>query len=185
MKIGNFTFQNTPIEGLRVIASKGFEDTRGVFYETYQQEAFKAAGISEVFCQDNQSFSKKGVLRGLHFQTPNYQSKLVRVVSGKVYDVAVDLRTNSPTYGDFFGIELNPDGTMFYIPEGFAHGFLALEPSVFSYKCGDLYNPKGDNTLRYDAVNIPWQKIAKVAGIDGFIISEKDLKGMDCLPMRS
>lgn len=177
MKIGNFTFQNTPIEGLRVIQAKGFEDSRGVFYETYQQEAFKSAGIKDVFCQDNQSFSKKGVLRGLHFQTPNPQSKLVRVVSGKVYDVAVDIRWGSSTYGDFFGIELNPDGTMFYIPEGFAHGFLALEPSVFAYKCGDLYNPKGDNTLRYDAVNIPWIKLAQDFGIKDLIISEKDLNG--------
>jgi dTDP-4-dehydrorhamnose 3,5-epimerase len=190
MKHGNFTFSTTPafndnsMKGPLVITSKGFEDSRGVFYETYNREAFHAAGILDVFCQDNQSFSHKGVLRGLHYQTPNYQSKLVKVVSGRVYDVAVDIRPDSPNYGVAVGIELKPDGTMFYIPEGFAHGFLALEPSVFSYKCGNLYDPKGDNTLKYDAVDIPWEKIAKPYGIEEFIISEKDLKGIP-LPDRS
>lgn len=183
MKHGNFTFKDTPIKGLKVIESTGFEDSRGVFYETYNKNAFYSAGITDDFCQDNQSFSKKSVLRGLHYQTPNYQSKLVRVVSGRVYDVAVDIRKSSQTYGEFFGIELKPNGVMFYIPEGFAHGFLALEPSVFSYKCGDLYDPAGDKTLLYSSVGIPWLEIGDEFGIKEFIISEKDLKGI-CLPDR-
>lgn len=178
MQHGNFTFESVGIEGLKVIKSRGFEDSRGVFYETYNEGSFHAAGISENFSQDNQSFSKKGVLRGLHFQHPKWQSKLVRVVSGRVYDVAVDLRKGSPTFAHYFGLELKPDGTMFYIPEGFAHGFLALEPSVFAYKCGALYDSKGDTTLRYDFSSIPWVQYAYRNEIDSFIISDKDAKGI-------
>lgn len=174
MQFGNFTFESTPIEGLRIIRSRGFEDSRGVFYETYNGQSFHAAGLTDSFKQDNQSWSKKGVLRGLHYQYPHWQSKLVRVVSGHVFDVAVDLRQESPTFGHAFGIELKPDGTMFYIPEGFAHGFLTLEASVFSYKCGDLYDPQGDRTLRYDEVSIPWDQFE----IGDLVISDKDLKGL-------
>jgi len=178
MNFGNFKFEETPIQGLRVIRARQFDDARGVFMETYNQESFHQAGITDVFCQDNQSHSKKGVLRGLHIQRPKYQSKLVRVVSGRVYDVAVDARENSPTYKKFFGIELIPDGTMFYIPEGFAHGFLALEDCVFSYKCGNLYDPQGDTTIDYRSVDIPWAEIASTNFIDEFIISEKDIRGI-------
>lgn len=178
MQSGNFTFEATPIDGLRVIKSKGFEDSRGVFYETYNKQAFHSAGITDDFSQDNQSWSKKGVLRGLHFQYPNWQSKLVRVVSGMVYDVALDIREGSPTFGHYFGIELKPDGTLFYIPEGFAHGFMALEPSVFSYKCGALYDPKGDTTIRYDIGAIPWVWYATKYDIESISVSDKDAKGL-------
>jgi dTDP-4-dehydrorhamnose 3,5-epimerase len=178
INFGNFTFEETPIDGLKIISTRKFDDVRGSFQETYNQESFKAAGISDFFCQDNQSFSKKGVLRGLHFQKPFFQSKLVRVLSGRVYDVAVDLREDSATYKSFFGIELKPDGTMFYIPEGFAHGFLALEDSIFSYKCGALYDQKGDTTIDYRSVNIPWAQVASENFIEEFIVSEKDLRGI-------
>ena len=177
MRFGNFSFEKTPIAGLHIIKTKQFTDSRGTFQETYNEECFAQAGITDKFCQDNQSFSTKGVLRGLHIQRPNFQSKLVRVISGRVYDVAVDVRAESPTYGCYYGIELCPDGTMFYIPEGFAHGFLAIEDSVFSYKCGALYDPKGDVTIDYRSVGIPWAEIASDNFIDEFIVSEKDLRG--------
>ena len=175
---GNFVFKDASLAGLKIICNKKFDDNRGSFEETYNQKSFNAAGIMDFFCQDNQSFSKKGVLRGLHFQKPHFQSKLVRVISGRVYDVAVDIRENSPTYKKFFGLELIPNGNMFYIPEGFAHGFLALEDSIFSYKCNAFYDPKGDFTLDYRSVGIPWDEIASKNLIEDFIVSKKDLNGI-------
>ena len=133
----------TPLQGLLVIEPKVFKDHRGYFYESYNAEAFKQAGIDAVFVQDNQSLSQKGILRGLHFQAPPHaQGKLVRVIKGAVLDVVVDIRKNSPTYGQHFSIELTEENfKMFWIPAGFAHGFVTLEDhTIFSYKCTDVYN---------------------------------------------
>ena len=125
--MGQFQFTKTGIEGLVVVEPKVFGDNRGYFMETYNYNDFKAAGLDMVFVQDNQSKSKKGVLRGLHFQKKNPQGKLVRVVSGEVYDVAVDLRRGSDTYGKWYGVLLSAENKkQFYVPEGFAHGFVCL-----------------------------------------------------------
>ena len=135
--MGQFQFTKTGIEGLVVVEPKVFGDNRGYFMETYNYNDFKAAGLDMVFVQDNQSKSKKGVLRGLHFQKKNPQGKLVRVVSGEVYDVAVDLRKGSDTYGKWYGVLLSAENKkQFYIPEGFAHGFVVMsETAEFVYKC--------------------------------------------------
>ena len=130
--------KSTPIEGLLIIEPQVFTDPRGYFYESYNKEKFVAAGINIEFVQDNQSLSQKGIVRGLHFQAPPFdQGKLVRVIQGAVLDVAVDIRKNSPTYGQNFSIELSSQNrTMFYIPPGFAHGFETLEDNtIFLYKC--------------------------------------------------
>lgn len=141
--MGKFNFIKTPIKDVYVIEPTVFGDNRGYFMETYQYEAFKEAGLDMVFVQDNQSKSKKGVLRGLHFQTQNSQGKLVRVVNGEVFDVAVDLRRDSETYGKWFGVTLSAENKkQFYIPEGFAHGFLVLsDEAEFVYKCTRYYDP--------------------------------------------
>ena len=135
--MGQFQFTKTGIEGLVVVEPKVFGDNRGYFMETYNYNDFKAAGLDMVFVQDNQSKSKKGVLRGLHFQKKNPQGKLVRVVSGEVYDVAVDLRKGSDTYGKWYGVLLSAENKkQFYVPEGFAHGFVVMsETAEFVYKC--------------------------------------------------
>lgn len=156
------------------VTPKKFEDSRGHFMETFNAEAFARAGLPSDFKQDNQSFSKKGVLRGLHIQVPRYQGKLVRVLSGRVFDVAVDLRHGSSTFGQWAGVELY-DERMFYVPEGFAHGFLALEDSVFSYKCTDKYIPGDEVTLAYDDFRIPWLALASKFDITEFGLSQKDL----------
>ena len=130
-------FINLEIEGLVIIEPNVFEDDRGYFYESYNQEKFSENGIKDVFIQDNQSLSQKNVLRGLHFQNPPFsQAKLIRVIQGSVLDVAVDLRKNSPTYGHQYSAKLSATNKkMFFIPEGFAHGFLTLEDNtIFSYK---------------------------------------------------
>jgi dTDP-4-dehydrorhamnose 3,5-epimerase len=178
MIYGNFQFEPTFIEGLILVKTKSFRDDRGSFSEVYNKQSFHAAGITDDFSQDNQSYSAKGTLRGLHIQCPNYQSKLVRVVSGRVYDVVVDLRKDSSTFGSYFGIELLSDGGMLYIPEGCAHGFLALEQSVFAYKCNNLYDPNGDVTIDFGCVEAPWKALAKAHSINQFIISHKDKQGM-------
>lgn len=138
--MGQFQFTKTGIEGLVVVEPKVFGDNRGYFMETYNYNDFKAAGLDMVFVQDNQSKSKKGVLRGLHFQKKNPQGKLVRVVSGEVYDVAVDLRKGSDTYGKWYGVLLSAENKkQFYVPEGFAHGFVVMsETAEFVYKCTRL-----------------------------------------------
>lgn len=164
----------TPIEGLLVIEPQVFRDARGWFIETYQEERYRAAGVEARFVQDNQSCSSYGVVRGLHFQRPPFtQAKLVSCTHGRVLDVAVDLRKDSPTYGQYFAVELNEDNHLqFYIPKGFAHGFSVLsETAVFSYKCDELYHPEADGgiLLSDPALMIDWQIPEEER-----ILSEKD-----------
>ena len=171
--MGKFVFTETGIDGLYVIEPTVFGDNRGYFMETYHYKEFEAAGLGMNFVQDNQSKSKKGVLRGLHFQRKNPQGKLVRVISGKVYDVAVDLRQNSSTYGKWHGVLLSDENKkQFYVPEGFAHGFLVVsETAEFVYKCTRFYDSQDEGGLLWDdpALNISWP----LDGID-VILSEKD-----------
>lgn len=166
----------TPIKDLLIIKPRIFGDARGYFLETYNQQQYINAGIDINFVQDNLSKSSYGVIRGLHYQLhPHSQSKLVSVVSGAVWDVAVDLRKNSPTYGQWYGIELNEENHLrFFIPKGFAHGFSVLsETAVFSYKCDDLYNPTLERGFMYNdpMLNIDWKIPAEKA-----LISDKDTK---------
>lgn len=165
----------TAIEGLVIVEPQVFGDARGYFMETYNEDAFAKAGLSMKFVQDNQSMSKKGVLRGLHLQTQFSQGKLVRVISGTVYDVGVDLRKDSPTYGRYEGTILSGENKrMFYVPEGFAHGFLVLsEEAVFTYKCTQLYHPEYDAGIIYNDpdIGIDWP----VGGIN-VLLSQKDTK---------
>lgn len=174
--MGQFTFTETKIKGVFIIEPKVFGDQRGYFMETYNYEDFKAAGLDMVFVQDNQSKSKKGVLRGLHFQNPKPQGKLVRVISGEVFDVAVDLRKNSPTYGQWQGVVLSAENKkQFYVPEGFAHGFLVLsEEAEFVYKCTEFYHPEFEGGLAYNdaEIGIEWP----LDGIEEVLLSEKDKK---------
>lgn len=174
--MGNFVFNKCDIEGLYVIEPRVFTDERGYFMETYNYEDFKAAGLTMVFVQDNQSKSKKGVLRGLHFQMKHPQGKLVRVLSGTVYDVAVDLRKSSGTYGKYFGVILSDENKkMFYIPEGFAHGFLVLSESAeFTYKCTDFYHPEDEAGIIWNDpdIAVEWP----ISGNMNVILSEKDTK---------
>lgn len=148
------------IEGLKVITPTVFGDARGYFMETYNYNDFKLAGIDQTFVQDNQSASRKGVLRGLHFQKQFPQDKLVRVVSGRVFDVAVDLRKGSPTFGKWFGVELSAENKkQLFIPKNFAHGFLVLsDHAEFTYKCTDFYHPDDEGGLRYDdpEIGVAW-----------------------------
>ena len=158
--MGQFQFTKTGIEGLVVVEPKVFGDNRGYFMETYNYNDFKAAGLDMVFVQDNQSKSKKGVLRGLHFQKKNPQGKLVRVVSGEVYDVAVDLRKGSDTYGKWYGVLLSAENKkQFYVPEGFAHGFVVMsETAEFVYKCTRFYDPSDEGGLMWNdpEIGIDW-----------------------------
>ena len=154
--MGQITVETCEIEGLKVITPKVFGDARGYFCETYQYEDYKAAGIPQVFVQDNQSASKRGVLRGLHFQKEFAQDKLVRVIRGEVFDVAVDLREGSPTFGKWFGVRLSEENKkQFFIPKNFAHGFLVLSAHAeFCYKCSDFYHPGDEGGIRYDDPDI-------------------------------
>jgi len=166
----------TPIEGLLIIEPRVFCDARGYFCETYNEARYREAGIDAVFVQDNQSCSSYGVVRGLHFQRPPYtQAKLVSCTQGRVLDVAVDLRKESPTYGKWFSVELSEENhRQFFIPRGFAHGFSVLsEKAVFAYKCDNLYHPEADGgvLLSDPVLNIDWQVPA-----ESRIISEKDTK---------
>ena len=151
------------IAGLYVIDPTVFGDARGYFVETYNQNDFREAGLDMVFVQDNQSMSVKGVLRGLHFQKQYPQGKLVRCIRGRVFDVAVDLRTSSPTYGQWYGVELSAENhRMFYISEGFAHGFVVLsEEAEFAYKVTDFYHPGDEGGLAWNdpEINITWPEI--------------------------
>ena len=156
-----FTFEKTPIDGLIIIKPRIFPDGRGFFCETYKESDFAANGISEKFVQDNHSSSVKGVLRGLHFQNPPFaQGKLVRATRGCVWDVAVDIRRNSPTFGKWFGIQLDDvDRTMFYIPPGFAHGFVTLSDTAeFQYKCTAEYNKDSEAGIIWNdpQIGISW-----------------------------
>ncbi|HEY3371366.1 MAG TPA: dTDP-4-dehydrorhamnose 3,5-epimerase [Prolixibacteraceae bacterium] len=164
----------TSIPGLLIIEPRVFADQRGYFFESYNQQSLQEAGISNLFIQDNESKSGRGVIRGLHYQLAPYaQAKLVRVIQGRVYDVAVDCRKGSPTFGQSFGLELSEDNKLqFFVPKGFAHGFSVLsETAIFSYKCDQLYNPAAERGIRYNdpALKINW-------GIDSSdaIVSGKD-----------
>ncbi|MEL7605875.1 MAG: dTDP-4-dehydrorhamnose 3,5-epimerase [Sedimentibacter saalensis] len=174
--VGNFTFIETDIKDVFIIEPKVYGDNRGYFEETYQYENFKEAGLDMIFVQDNESKSKKGVLRGLHFQTQYSQGKLVRVLQGEVFDVAVDLRKNSETYGKWTGVRLTSENKkMFYIPENFAHGFLVLsEEATFAYKCTNLYHPEYDSGIIWSdkEINIQWP----LEGLDEILLSDKDKK---------
>jgi len=166
----------TPIKDLFIIKPRVFADARGFFFESYNETNYKAAGIDMHFCQDNQSKSSYGVIRGLHYQlNPQSQSKLVSVVQGSVWDVAVDLRKNSPTFGQWYGVELTEENHLqFLVPQGFAHGFSVLsETAVFTYKCDDFYSPKLERGIMYNdpALAIDWKIPA-----DKAIISDKDTK---------
>jgi dTDP-4-dehydrorhamnose 3,5-epimerase len=176
-------FKESFIKGLIAINPRIFADERGAFFESYNQKVFEENGLPFAFVQDNQSFSVKGTLRGLHFQKAPYaQGKLVRVVTGKVLDVAVDIREDSPTFGQHETFIL--DGQthqMLYIPEGFAHGFLALEDSIFSYKCTNLYNKNAESGIYWNdpSLRIDW-------GIKSPLVSEKDqlLPSFQAISMR-
>lgn len=161
--MGKIKVTKTPIEGLYVIEPTVYGDDRGYFVETYNQQDMKNAGLDMEFVQDNQSKSKKGVLRGLHFQKEYPQGKLVRVTKGRVFDVAVDLREGSETYGQWYGIELSDENfKQFYISEGFAHGFLVLsEEAVFQYKVTDFYHPGDEGGLAWNdpEIGIEWPEI--------------------------
>ena len=161
--MGKITVETCEIEGLKVITPTVFGDARGYFMETYNYNDFKEAGIDQVFVQDNQSASVKNVLRGLHFQINYPQDKLVRVVVGEVFDVAVDLRRDSKTYGKWYGVELSEENKkQFYIPEGFAHGFLVLsDEAEFCYKVTDFYHPGDEGGLAWNdpEIGIKWPKV--------------------------
>lgn len=180
------------IEGLCVITPTVHGDTRGYFMETYNENDMEEAGLALNFVQDNQSRSTKGVLRGLHFQKEYPQGKLARVIRGNVFDVAVDLRKDSATYGKWFGIELSEENKkQFYIPEGFAHGFLVLSDiAEFCYKCTDFYHPGDEGGLAWNdpAIGVKWPEVIGeykgTASAEGYslkdgtklILSEKDQK---------
>ncbi len=169
-------FIKTPIDGVIVIEPKVFGDSRGFFYESYSKELFVQNGIKDDFVQDNISSSAKGVLRGLHYQiAPRAQAKLLRVPRGSVYDVAVDIRPQSRTFGQFFSIILSSENRkMLYISQGFAHGFCVLEDGTeFMYKVSDYYSPEHERGVLWSdpGLAIPWPKIERA-----FILSDKDKK---------
>jgi dTDP-4-dehydrorhamnose 3,5-epimerase len=163
------------IEGLCEIQPKVFGDTRGYFFESYSERDFRAAGLTMAFVQDNQSRSVKGTLRGLHFQRRFPQGKLVRAIAGEVFDVAVDLRPGSPTRGQWGAVLLSGEKqNQFYIPPGFAHGFLALsDTAVFAYKCTEFYHPEDEGGIVWNdpAVNIQWPDL----GME-YLLSDRDKK---------
>lgn len=174
MKSGNFEFIETDIKDVFLIQPRVFGDARGYFTETYVKRDFDAAGLCYDFVQDNQSSSRRGVLRGLHFQKTHPQAKLVRVLRGEVFDVAVDLREGSETYGKWVGATLSGENkTMFMIPRGFAHGFLVLsDEAEFAYKCDDYYHPEDEGGIAYDdpTIAISWPDAGEL------ILSDKDKK---------
>ncbi|NMC31901.1 MAG: dTDP-4-dehydrorhamnose 3,5-epimerase [Veillonellaceae bacterium] len=163
----------TELPGVLIVEPKMFPDARGFFVETYNKERYAACGITADFVQDNLSFSSRGVLRGLHYQNPHTQGKLVYVLAGEVWDVAVDIRPNSPQFGRWTAVTLSSDNKrQFYIPPGFAHGFCVLsETALFTYKCTDLYHPECDGGIRWDDpdIGIAWPVAAP-------LLSDKDKK---------
>jgi dTDP-4-dehydrorhamnose 3,5-epimerase len=172
------TITETPIYGLLVIEPNVFCDKRGYFFESFNQKLFEDKGLNYKFVQDNESKSVYGVVRGLHYQlNPNAQAKLVRVIRGRIFDVAVDLRANSPTFGKWFGIELSDENRkQLLIPRGFAHGFSVLsEEAIFAYKCDNYYNKETERGIRFNDENlqIDW-KLPE----EDIIVSEKDLQGL-------
>lgn len=154
------TIKTCSLPGLLILEPRVFQDDRGYFFESYRQSNFSELGLDVSFVQDNESKSKKGVLRGLHFQTENPQGKLVRVIQGEVFDVAVDLRQGSPTFGQWEGVLLTEENkTQFYIPPGFGHGFLVLSnEAIFTYKCTTYYDPASDSGILWNdpAIGINW-----------------------------
>lgn len=172
--MSNFKFIETKINDVFIVEPKVFGDNRGYFLETYKKPDFQEAGLNYYFVQDNQSSSRKGVLRGLHFQKTYPQAKLVRVLSGEVFDVAVDLRKNSPTYGQWVGVLLSGENKrQFMIPRGFAHGFVVVSDyAEFAYKCDELYHPEDEGGLFWNDpdINIKWPEVGEI------ILSEKDKK---------
>ncbi|MBE5997090.1 MAG: dTDP-4-dehydrorhamnose 3,5-epimerase [Lachnospiraceae bacterium] len=158
--MGKILVEKCFIEGLRVITPTVFGDARGYFMETYNYNDFAEQGITQTFVQDNQSSSSRGVLRGLHFQINYPQDKLVRVVKGEVFDVAVDLREGSPTFGKWFGVRLSAENKkQFFIPKNFAHGFYVLSDTAeFCYKCSDFYHPNDEGGIAWDdpEIGIEW-----------------------------
>ena len=172
--MGNFTFNETKIKGVYIIDVKTYGDNRGYFMETYKKSDFEEAGLHYDFVQDNQSSSRKGVLRGLHFQKTYPQAKLVRVLKGEVFDVAVDLRRGSETYGEWVGVLLSEENKrQFMIPRGFAHGFVVVSDyAEFAYKCDEFYHPEDEGGIIWNdpGVNISWPDVGEV------ILSEKDKK---------
>jgi len=173
---GNFTFTKTSIEGVIIVDVKTYGDERGFFMETYKKTDFVKGGITVDFVQDNQSVSTKGVLRGLHYQINHPQSKLVRVTKGEVFDVAVDLRKLSPTYGKWEGVILSSENKrQFFIPKGFAHGFLVLSDTAeFCYKCDALYHPNDEGGIRWDdpKIGVKWPIPREMK----IVLSDKDQK---------
>lgn len=171
--IGNFTFIETDIKDVYIIETKKYGDNRGYFMETYKEADFLKAGLNYHFVQDNQSRSHQGVLRGLHFQKEFPQAKLVRCIEGEVFDVCVDLRKDSPTYGKWVGVILSAEkGNQFMVPRGFAHGFLVLsEYATFCYKCDEFYHPEDEGGIMWDDpdLHIDWPNME-------VILSEKDKK---------
>lgn len=174
--MGKIIVETCEIEGLKVITPTVFGDERGYFMETYNYNDYKEAGIDQVFVQDNQSASKKGVLRGLHFQIHYPQDKLVRVLKGEVYDVAVDLRKGSQTFGKWYGVLLSEENKkQFFIPKNFAHGFLVLSDyAEFAYKCTDFYHPNDEGGLYYadEEIGVKWP----IPDGMELVLSEKDQK---------
>lgn len=177
---GNFTFTDTSIEGVKVVDVRSYGDSRGFFMETYKREDFEAGGIPCEFVQDNQSASSRGVLRGLHFQVEHPQAKLVRAIRGAVFDVAVDLRPGSPTFGRWEGAVLSGENRrQLFIPRGFAHGYLALTDGVeFAYKCDDVYRPGDEGGIPWDDpdVAVEWPPLEGDDALDlaKLILSDKD-----------
>lgn len=173
------SIEKTPIEGLTLIHPHVFEDARGYFIKDFEARFYEENGLPTEFLETNESKSKKGTIRGLHFQQHFSQGKLIRVIKGAVYDIAVDLRFGSPTFGKWMGFELSEyNHNILYIPDGFAHGFLALEDdSIFSYKCTNKYAPEHDSGVRFNDpdINVEWP-VERVGGWENVITSEKDSK---------
>lgn len=174
--MGKFKITKTEIEGVFTVEPTVFGDERGYFMETYNENDFKEEGIELTFVQDNQSKSSKGVLRGLHFQHTQPQGKLVRVIKGEVFDVAVDLRKNSETYGEWIGEILSEENKkQFFVPKGFAHGFLVLsDEAEFVYKCTDFYNADDEGGIIWNDPNIAIDWPLEDIGEENIILSEKD-----------
>ncbi len=168
-------FTPTPIAGLQLFTPRVFGDERGYFFESWNRDTFREAGIDNAFVQDNQASSPRGVLRGMHLQRGEHaQAKLVRVVQGEVFDVAVDLRPGSPTLHQWYGVHLSEENhRQLFVPRGFAHGYLVLSATaVFAYKCDNFYAPKAEGGLRYDdpAIGIQWPALAM-----DYTVAERDL----------
>ena len=173
--MNQLTFTPTPLAGAILVSPRVFHDERGYFYESYRANVYREHGIEDTFVQDNQAYSTRGALRGLHYQLAPYaQAKLVRVTLGKVYDVIVDIRPDSPTYGQWYGVELSADNhKQLYIPHGMAHGYQVLsDTAIFNYKCDSYYHKGSEGGVRYDdpRLGIEWQ-----GDPADFIVSEKDM----------